>query len=31
VVHAAHVRRIVLALLLIAGARALAKGLGIWS
>jgi uncharacterized membrane protein YfcA len=31
VVHAAHVRRVVLALLLIAGMRALAKGLGIWS
>jgi hypothetical protein len=31
VVPAAHVRRVVLALLLLAGARALAKGLGIWS
>jgi hypothetical protein len=30
VVHATHVRRIVLALLLIAGVRALSKGLGIW-
>jgi hypothetical protein len=30
-VHAATIRKLVISLMLVAGARALAKGLGIWT